>query len=250
MPPDGQLRQMRRAVRFRSVCFMVVPMLVVLVVAVSFPNVGGVPIAVLALVTAILACAASRTLLPADGMLHDASVLVSKLENQRLVLERLALLDPLTGINNRRGGELLLARSGESWASEPSPISVAVVDVDNLRELNSVGGHALGDAGLRRIAEELEAVLRTEDWVARWGGDEFLVVCHCTATDLVAIMERARATLAVHRGEGLNDDLRISVGVAQRQPEESLDACIGRADEALYSAKSRGRDNVRASVSG
>lgn len=248
MPPEAQVRKIRRAGRLRSVCFMLLPMLGVLAVALRFPELGAAPTALIALGTAVLACAASRTLLPVDGVLRDVSVLLARLEHHRLILEQLALQDPLTGINNRRGGELLLARSGKAQASGWSALSVAVVDVDNLRELNSVGGHAHGDAGLRRIADELAAGLRADDWVARWGGDEFLVVCHCTAMDMVAIMERARTTLASNRGESGSDELEISVGVAQLEAGEPLDAWIRRADEALYAAKKQGRNRVRAAV--
>lgn len=182
----------------------------------------------------------------AGRLLHDVATLCARIEQQRLVLERLALQDPLTGINNRRGGETLLARDGGPRRDRRQPLSVAVVDVDELRELNAEGGHALGDQGLRLVAQELETVLRADDWVARWGGDEFLVVCRCTEADMVAVMDRVRRELGTSRKGREHVPIRISVGVAQLADSESLDACIGRADAALYAAKNQGRDSVRA----
>jgi len=100
--------------------------------------------------------------------------------------------------------------------------------------------------GLRRVAQELETVLRADDWVARWGGDEFLVVCRCTEADLVAVMERVRLELDTSRKGREHVVIRVSVGVAELAASESLDECIARADAALYAAKNQGRDSVRA----
>lgn len=180
----------------------------------------------------------------AGRLLHDVAILCARIEHQRRVLERLALQDPLTGIHNRRGGEALLARDGGPNRNPRLPLSVALVDVDELREINAEGGHALGDQGLRRVAQELEAVVRADDWVARWGGDEFLVVCHCATPDMVAVMDRVRQELRTER-KG-RERVAISVGVAQLRDSESLAECIARADAALYAAKNQGRDSVRA----
>lgn len=180
----------------------------------------------------------------AGRLLHDVAILCARIEHQRVVLERLALQDPLTGINNRRGGETLLVRDSGPLRDRRQPLSIAVVDVDELRELNAQGGHALGDQGLRRVAQELETVLRADDWVARWGGDEFLVVCHCAAADMVTVMDRVRQELDTSR-KGREHAISVSIGVAQLADSESMDACIARADAALYAAKDQGKDSVR-----
>lgn len=182
----------------------------------------------------------------AGRLLHDVAILCARIEHQRLVLERLALQDPLTGINNRRGGAALLTRDAGVVRDRDQPLSVAVVDVDELRGLNADGGHALGDHGLRRVAQELQAVLRADDWVARWGGDEFLVVCHCTASDMVTVMDRVRLELGTPHEAKEPASIGVSVGVAQLEASETLDDCIARADAALYAAKDQGRDSVRA----
>ncbi|MBA3338220.1 MAG: GGDEF domain-containing protein [Geodermatophilaceae bacterium] len=262
---------------------VIVPMLALFAVALLNPDLGAFTVAVSALAAAVLTTLGIAALLPADavileaaskhlceylshrrlppqvsdrsardagttgdGLLRDVSELCAALEHQRRALERLAMQDPLTGINNRRGGEVLLVQTGHTLASEPGPLAVAVVDVDNLRELNAVGGHARGDAALRRLAQELEGVLGVDDWVARWGGDEFLVVGHCSAADMVSLMEQARRALAANPDS--HDDVRVSVGVAGLQPTESPADCIVRADDALYAAKGQGRDKVRAAA--
>lgn len=180
----------------------------------------------------------------AGRLLHDVAVACARIEQQRVVLERLSLQDPLTGISNRRGGQANLNLIGSAPRALQQPVSVAVVDLDNLRQLNAQGGHARGDDGLRRVAVELQAVLRAQDWVARWGGDEFLVLAHCCGPDMVVLMDRARAALGTPGDQP--ETYAISVGVAELRPTESLDSCISRADQALYTAKNHGRDAVRA----
>jgi len=99
------------------------------------------------------------------------------------------------------------------------------------------------------VARELEAVLRADDFVSRWGGDEFLMVCHCAESDMLTAMNRVRQEVATSRGaERAEVGVRVSVGVAQLLTAESLDACIVRADTALYEAKRNGGDQVCAAA--
>jgi len=183
----------------------------------------------------------------AGRLLKDVFVLCALIERQQFVMETLALQDPLTGINNRRGGAALLLRSGGPDRDRRQPLSVGMIDVDDLHEINAEGGHALGDQGLRRVARELVSVLRVDDFVARWGGDEFLAVCHRTESDMLIAMDRVRAAVGHPRREETSDlGIRVSIGVAQLLPPESLEACIARADVALYEAKRNGGNQVRA----
>ncbi len=236
----GRLRRARFVGRVMPAALTVLPMFGLLLATLVDPSLGAVTVAVIAVVAAVLGTIGVAAIRPALA----ASGRFARLEQQHRVLERLAMQDPLTGINNRRGGEWLLGRTGRLLTARPGPLSVAVVDVDNLRELNAAGGHARGDAGLRRLATALESVLGEHDWVARWGGDEFLVVCHCAAPGMIVLMERARGSLAIEAVRA--DVVRVSVGVAELQPTESLSDCIVRADLALYAAKGQGRDKIRA----
>jgi len=273
-----------------GVAIVHLPLLAVIALAVTKPQLGALAISATALAATLVATVVMMTVLrgllaplqmagthladylayrrlppqvsigndEAGRLLHDVAISCAQIEDQRANLERLALQDPLTGINNRRAGEANLAQVGGPQRDQRLPLSVAVVDVDNLHEINADGGHAQGDEGLRRVAIELQTALRADDWVARWGGDEFLVVCHCTGTDMVTVMDRVRKQLATARGEttlGGQDDLlrgtftfniSISIGVAELREAESINACIARADVALYAAKNQGRDSVRA----
>ena len=156
-------------------------------------------------------------------------------------ISRLAALDPLTGVFNRRGLDLVLPEHDERL------VSVAMCDLDRFKRINDENGHAAGDELLRRVATLLASVVRAADGVVRWGGEEFLVVLAGVDRPLAQhIVERARKSVEddaiVVGGKVLR--ITISVGVAERHPNEARDALIARADEALYVAKNSGRNRV------
>jgi diguanylate cyclase (GGDEF)-like protein len=156
-------------------------------------------------------------------------------------ISRLAALDPLTGVFNRRGLDLVLPEHDERL------VSVAMCDLDRFKRINDEHGHAAGDELLRRVAAQLASVVRAADGVVRWGGEEFLVILPSVDRALALhIVERARKAIeddaVVVGGSVLR--ITISVGVAERHPGEPRDALIARADEALYVAKNSGRNRV------
>ena len=156
-------------------------------------------------------------------------------------LSRLAAIDPLTGVFNRRGLDLVLPEHDERLSS------VAMCDLDRFKLINDAHGHAAGDELLRRVAHQLASVVRAADGVVRWGGEEFLVVLPGVDKGTAQhIVERARKSIeddaVVVGGKVLR--ITISVGVAERHPGEPRDALIARADEALYVAKNSGRNRV------
>ena len=156
-------------------------------------------------------------------------------------LSRLAALDPLTGVFNRRGLDLVLPEHDERLSS------VAMCDLDRFKKINDAYGHAAGDELLRRVAGQLASVVRAADGVVRWGGEEFLLVLPGVDRGLAQhIVERARKAIeedaVVVGGNVLR--ITISVGVAERHPGEARDQLIARADEALYVAKNSGRNRV------
>ncbi len=156
-------------------------------------------------------------------------------------LSRLAAIDPLTGVFNRRGLDLVLPEDDQRLSS------VAMCDLDRFKQVNDIHGHAAGDELLRRVAHQLASVLRAADGVVRWGGEEFLLVLPGVDRALAQhIVERARMAIAEDAIVVGGDVLRItiSVGVAERHPGESRDHLIARADEALYTAKNSGRNRV------
>ena len=158
--------------------------------------------------------------------------------------ERLASIDELTELTNRRGLERRLRQLDESFVRTGVPYSVVLVDLDRFKEVNDTYGHNVGDDVLRRLGRLLRAGVRGEDLVGRWGGEEFAVVCPATSADAAfELSERLRVTIAATAfPHGIR--LTSTFGVAEAQPGDAIDDVVGRADVALYEAKRAGRDRV------
>jgi diguanylate cyclase (GGDEF)-like protein len=112
---------------------------------------------------------------------------------------------------------------------------VAFVDIDKLKAINDLEGHAAGDRTIREVADALRSSLRSYDFVIRYGGDEF--VCAMPGVTLAAAKERL-AQVNVVLGQGV-DRRSVSVGLAQLQQEDSLESLVARADSALYASRAR-----------
>jgi len=160
----------------------------------------------------------------------------------------LAVTDSLTGLHNRRYGlyrlEQMMARPGKG-------IVVMMLDLDHFKGINDRHGHAAGDEVLRRLSRRLRAELRSGDLVARLGGEEFLVALadadHAAAVECAERLRRSIADMPFAFGEGgASITVTMSVGVAFADPAvmETPEHVIARADSALYSSKSLGRDRV------
>jgi diguanylate cyclase (GGDEF)-like protein len=163
-------------------------------------------------------------------------------------LNRQATLDELTGIGNRRifygRAEAELARCRR----RNTPLSVLMVDLDRFKSINDSLGHAVGDETLRRFAALVGPHLREYDFFARLGGEEFAVLLPDTAEETaLAIGERLRELTEAERlpAPGFPVPTTVSIGAAQlREDERSIDQLMHRADQALYAAKSSGRNRV------
>jgi len=161
-------------------------------------------------------------------------------------LDRLARIDSLTGLSNRRQiGEALDAAVGNADRYH-EPLSVLMIDVDHFKKLNDDYGHNIGDEVLRMVSGRLEESLRLGDLIGRWGGEEFLVLVHFAgAVEVEAVAERLRAAVSstpvIVDGQML--EVTVSVGAVTRvdQPSESL---VADADQAMYAAKAAGRDSI------
>lgn len=148
--------------------------------------------------------------------------------------------DELTAVYNRRAFEELASDRG--WA-DAAPVAIAMLDMDNLKEINDERGHAAGDAALAHLAAHISATL-DHVVVFRWGGDEFLCVCtRHSSGQLRDRIERALSTLGPVPGlSGMR--VEVSVGSVQRSPDESLSRAIDRADRAMYEQKFRRRERA------
>jgi diguanylate cyclase len=172
----------------------------------------------------------------------------AELEARNVELDRLASHDPLTGLVNRRQFEVLAEHELGAARREGWPLSLIQLDVDDFKQVNDRFGHPAGDALLRELAVLLEGRLRGSDVLARWGGEEFLVLL--PRTDLpgaAAIAEDLRRAVADTTFVGPEEvAVTVSVGVAPIDAGRAaaIEAAYRDADRALYAAKAAGRDRV------
>jgi diguanylate cyclase (GGDEF)-like protein/PAS domain S-box-containing protein len=166
-------------------------------------------------------------------------------------VERLAVVDALTGLANRRRFDEYLNAEWHRAMREQTPLSLLMADADHFKLYNDTYGHLGGDSCLRQIADaSVGVVSRIGDLVARYGGEEFVVVMPDTPLSVAALVaERLRNTIAdkpVGLGEGAGEkQVTVSIGIAMtRQKGDTGGALLQRADKALYSAKGAGRDCV------
>lgn len=175
------------------------------------------------------------------------SALRRKLHEQREALshalsevERLAVSDELTGIPNRRSMRFLLDRSVAFSAGGVTPFCIAVLDIDYFKAVNDDLGHAAGDEVLKSFARRATAELRNTDVLARWGGEEFVLMMPGGLNNVSRVIERIGSS--IRTGCHPTRHITFSAGIAQHRPTETVDQLLSRADVALYEAKRTGRD--------
>lgn len=166
-------------------------------------------------------------------------------------VEREARTDELTGLSNRRHMYEYMQQALQRLRRIHLPLSVLLIDIDNFKQINDNYGHQFGDEVLIRVAHTLRHSLRNHDSIARWGGEEFLVLLTETNSDAAAIVaEKLRSTievLGIECGDG-RLQMTISIGMHTANPEVSPDYMLYRADENLYAAKNSGRNRVISST--
>jgi len=191
---------------------------------------------------AALAAGALEALVLSLG-LADRSLALRRDRDQA---RRLADIDPLTGLHNRRAWSERLFALDEALRREGQPLSLLFLDLDHFKELNDRLGHEAGDAALRAMALAMRAELREQDEVGRYGGEEFVVALPGSdGAHALQAAERIRARLhqrAMHDPAGAMPT--VSIGVATLRPGEDLPTLIKRADGAMYAAKAAGRNRV------
>lgn len=152
--------------------------------------------------------------------------------NKRAALaEELALVDPLTGLANRRAWELALAREEQRCRRTKHPAAIVCLDLDRLKEQNDTAGHAAGDELLQKTADCLRRAIRAHDIAARLGGDEFgILLVECAGDAVPGIVARLKSTLQAA-------GVAVTLGWAARTNDIDLQATWRAADQALIAAK-------------
>jgi len=162
-------------------------------------------------------------------------------------LERLALLDAVTGLGNRHYLETWLGTRLDEMARYGWVFGVLFCDIDGFKAVNDAHGHDVGDAVLRMIATTMQHALRGGDVVGRWGGEEFVaVVTHTDPAGMAATAERLRALAqrsALYLEAGAVR-VTLSIGGTLAMPGDSIEALVARADGLMYQSKSAGRNRV------
>jgi len=171
-----------------------------------------------------------------------------QLEDMLTRVESLAIMDPLTGLYNRRRFETIFGNEFKRAQRYHLPLSCMMIDIDHFKKINDTHGHQQGDVVLREIAQVIQATIREVDTAARWGGEEFVVLSPNTpkANGLLAA-ERVRKAVANREYSGMAGmRFTVSIGVAgiPDEPLNSQDKLIHAADLAMYAAKKNGRNRV------
>jgi diguanylate cyclase (GGDEF)-like protein len=174
---------------------------------------------------------------------EELESLVQKLHKSLFEANEEKLTDPLTKIGNRRK----LDTDFESLAIEgdEESIGILMLDLDNFKALNDIYGHSLGDHALKMFTEEVSNMLREDDFMYRYGGEEFIVIVKGEALIVKSIAERIRAHIDKVNWQWLGlPKITVSIGCSQGSKGTMLSKLLSEADEALYIAKGRGRNQT------
>lgn len=164
-------------------------------------------------------------------------------------IEQMAITDKLTGLLNRHACGILLHKMFSEYGRNQRTFSALLLDIDHFKGVNDRYNHRVGDEILSRVAQILQSGLRQSDMAVRWGGEEFLLILKdCPLEEAKRIAEKLRFMVEMDAIDvsGNKVGVTLSIGVAEYNGKETQDEWIGRADDALYSAKASGRNNVHA----
>jgi diguanylate cyclase len=157
-----------------------------------------------------------------------------------------ARTDGLTGLLNRRAFDKAIDELFAGWTKNERSFSLGLIDIDHFKHVNDTYGHPAGDAVLKHVARLLQTELRESVCVARYGGEEFAVLSTASAEETATALDQLRATIGSVqiKHEDHTISVTLSAGAAQIASDDRLGKLVRRSDEALYAAKSGGRNRV------
>jgi diguanylate cyclase (GGDEF)-like protein len=177
--------------------------------------------------------------------LADQIESLAKVESLASEVYKLAALDQLTGLYNRRSGEQRLAQEISRAQRHGRPLTILLMDLDNLKQVNDRYGHAAGDLVIKGFADRLQRAIRGSDLAVRLGGDEFMALLpECRADEVRHVLGRVEGLEVIYNGEKI--PCQFSRGWTDYKPGESPQDLLKRADEALYEFKRAGKQTIGA----
>lgn len=174
--------------------------------------------------------------------ISEIKVSHEQLRHQNVILEKLANIDPLTGLYNRRSMQVFLNHAVES----DTDFCLAMCDIDDFKKVNDTYGHDAGDVVLKDISNIMRQFMEGKGYVCRWGGEEILILSNQDKEETKLMVEKIRRGVANHLFACEEKIIRcsITIGVAAHKSGNSLEDTIGTADNNLYSGKKNGKNRV------
>jgi diguanylate cyclase (GGDEF)-like protein len=179
----------------------------------------------------------------AGKLMEGTQYTISQLHETITRLERASDIDDLTGVYNRRAGEKRLTEEVARGERDLQSFQIAFLDINDFKSINDAHGHSAGDACISHVAALLQLNVRRGDWVARWGGDEFVVGLHRNRA-LKMVMGRIVKAIESSPCEiapGVEVPIRVSCGVAEYRFGSGAEGVLADADRAMYAAKELAR---------
>jgi len=181
-----------------------------------------------------------------DAKISEVKTLSKELE----WIKQVAKTDMLTALLNRRGFDAAISQTLENIKKVPEPLSIIMLDIDHFKKVNDTYGHLIGDNVLKMLSKLLNDYIKGKDIAARFGGEEFIIALPATPLEGAYILaEQIRSSLSKMNlrikdtGKSMGN-ITISLGIALYMGNESIEAVIKRADDALYQAKNTGRNRT------
>ncbi len=153
-----------------------------------------------------------------------------------------SLTDKLTGAFNRTKFDAVFENAILDVSA--MPFSMAILDIDHFKLVNDDFGHVCGDSVLKELVALIEKNIRNKDLLARWGGEEFVLIFFTSINNVIKLLEKLRMLVEEYSFTGVDRPVTISIGVGEYKPGIDKDIFLESIDEALYKAKDAGRNRV------